>query len=167
MRSHHFNSAHLERWHGWKTICFINTLHRSGLGDFLFCFFFYQPRRGDSGLWCAVRCFDTPSLGFIPIPDNPRETLCRAFTRKHKFESLTKRMRRKICKRGGRETIETDSWGSFEQSSGLLPQPEEAEPRPRKRNRRDPSHCWILESGRILVLVLSGEQNPLPVLTAG
>lgn len=59
-------------------------------------------------MWCAARRFDTPSLGFILIPDNPKEMLCGAFTRKHKFEfvcNLTKRMRKKIFKREGRQRL--------------------------------------------------------------
>lgn len=45
-------------------------------------------------LWC----FDTSTVGFIPIPDNPTVVLCRAFTRKNIFTvcNLTKAIRKAI-----------------------------------------------------------------------
>lgn len=92
-------------------------------------------------MWCAARRFDTPSLGFILIPDNPKEMLCGAFTRKHKFEfvcNLTKRMRKKIFKRGGK--TEADSWGSLQQSMASSHNLARQSKNLGKRNRSNPSH---------------------------
>lgn len=55
--SHRFNIVHLERWHGWKPICFKNTLRRPDLEVLLFLTGWMR----DTGtvvcrdtLWCSI-----------------------------------------------------------------------------------------------------------------
>lgn len=80
------------------------------LRSYRFCFFWLANEEIHRIVVCCEH-FDTPSLGFILIPDNHMETLHRAFNRKHKCDSMcnfTKWERKSIR---WRET-EGDSWGS-------------------------------------------------------